>query len=247
MVRKSVTCVPRGLVALTIAVSIVCAAMVAPSVNAHALTHVNCLSSVCRYLPFVDRAKPATVAELTWTYERGGTWVAVGTVRNLNGDTPVYDVVVKVDFYGRSGTKLLETQLVTTTLTATLPGQLNPFTSGISIFGEEVSDVSASIESYSLTSTKTIVPQTLTFTRKPNPKDSIGTVRNSTPYTVTGVIVTLWLPASINCEQIETHDLPGILKPGQTITFTPYVCGLGGPAVLPSGAMLAAAQAAVVP
>ena len=247
LVRKPVRCVAGQFVALTTAVSIAFPSTGVPPIKVQASTHAGCPSRVCSYLPFVDRAKPVMVAEVSWTSLRDGSYMAVGTVKNVNGDAPVYDVVVDVRFYVRSGTQLLETRTSTTALTATLPGQPNPFVTGTTVGGEAVSDVSADIKSYSLTSTKAIVPQTLTFTPKPDPKDSIGTVRNTTPYTVTDVIATLWLPASGNCYSIETHDLPGVLKPGQTITFTPYVCGFGRPYVLPSGATLAAAQAVVVP
>ena len=248
LVRKQVRCGVGQLVAMTTAVSVAFASTGMPPIKVQASTHAGCPSRVCSYLPFVDRSKPVMVAEMSWNRVRDGSTVVVGTVKNVNGDAPVYDVVVEVRFYGDSGRiKLLDTKTIATTLTATLPTQLNPFATSVSSGIGEVFAVTADIKSYSLMSTKTIVPQTLTFTPKPDPKDSIGTVRNTTPYTVTDVIVTLWFPASGNCYSIETYHLLGVLKLGQTITFTPYGCRSGWPYVLPSGATLAAAQAVVVP
>lgn len=233
---------------MTIAVGIFFAATDTSQPGVRALALVGCPSIHCRYLPFIERAKPVTVAGLTWTSFRDGSFGAVGTVKNTTRDQPVYNVVVEVSFYIRSGSVLREATIVTTTLPATLPGQPNPFIAGTQMGGEAVSNVKASIKSYSLTSATNIVSQTLTFTPIAGSTDSLGTVINTTSYTVTNVIVVLWSPAVNNCKGIVTYKLLGTLKPKQSITFNPSICtGLGWPVTLPSGEVLASAQAVVVP
>lgn len=248
MVCKSVSRVVGRFILTTVAIGITFAATNASQLGVRALVPADCPSNHCRYLPFIERAKPVTVAGLTWTSFRDGSFSAVGTVKNTTRDQPVYNVVVEVSFYIRSGSVLREATIVTTTLPATLPNQSNPFFASAGPGGESVSDVKASIKSYSLISATTIVSQTLTFTPKPGSTDSLGIVVNTSPYTVTDVIVVLWSPAVNNCKGIVTYNLHGILKPGQSITFNPSICtGLGWPLTSPSGEVLASAQAVVVP
>ena len=248
LVRKPVKRVASQLVALTTAISVVLTSAALTPIDANAAILAACPNAFCLHLPFVSRAKPVEIGEV---HNSGGyvdgSYGLVGTVRNLNGDAPVYDVVIEASFYDLGGGKR-ETSTTRTALTATLPSQANPFTIRSTVYGGIIFGYKVNIQSYSLTNTQTIVPQTLTFVPKPNSSGSIGTVQNTTPFKVRDVRVTLWgLFVSSICANVEIYDLPGALMPGQTVTFTPYGCGFGRPFMSPSNTPLAAAQAVVVP
>lgn len=245
MVCKSIGQAAGRVLLLTMVIGVTIVVIYASPLIGRATSLSECQSDNCRYLPFIERAKPVAVAGLTWTSFRDGSFGAVGTVKNTTFSQPVYNVIVEVDFYYGQGL-VPEPQIVTTTLPAVLPGQLNPFMAGVRGIGG-VFDVKASIKSYSLTSATKIVSQTLAFTPKPGSTDLLGTVRNTTPFTVTDAIVVLWTPAANGCEGIVTYNFLGNLNPGQSKEFSPSVCGWGRPWIWPSGETLAAAQAVVVP
>ena len=248
LVREPVKRVASQLVALTTAISVVLTSAALTPIDANAAVLAACPNVVCQHLPFVSRTKPVAIVEAHSISLRGGSYGVVGTVRNFNGDAPVYDVVIEASFYEGGGGRL-DTNTTRTVLTATLPSQSNPFTILSTAQIGLVYRYTVNIQSYSLTNTQTIVTQTLSFAPKLNSSGSIGTVENPTPFNVRDVRVTLWTPLfSSSCNSVvEIYDLPGVLMPGHTITFTPYGCGFGQPFTGLPNTTLTAAQAVVVP
>ena len=86
---------------------------------------VDCPPSDCVSLPLLSKPLPVRVFETERHHSRDEALRVTGEVVTTS-DRPVYEVVVEVRVYDRAG-HLLGSSRRATALTATLPGQLNPF------------------------------------------------------------------------------------------------------------------------
>jgi hypothetical protein len=85
----------------------------------------DCPAPECVYLPLLSKPLPVRVFETEHFRSRMETLRVTGEVVTTS-DRPVYEVVVEVRVYDHAG-GLLGSSRRATALTATLPGQLNPF------------------------------------------------------------------------------------------------------------------------
>ncbi len=104
-------------------------------------------------------------------------------------------------------------------MTATLPGQANPFKIGSSFLIGLVGRYEVKIKGYNLVSAQSYVSPTVTFASETSSGYIVGTIRNTSPFTIANTRVVLNFKVA-SCG-VNIYDFPEKLKPAQTITFIP--------------------------
>src|SRR6266566_4997067 len=97
----------------------------APASSRASTRAASCAQPGCVFLPIVLRPPPIAVADLWDTRARDGS-VRFGGFVVATGSQPVYDAIIEATLYDGND-QLISTWTGTTVLTATLPGQENPF------------------------------------------------------------------------------------------------------------------------
>jgi len=190
----------------------------------------DCPAPECVYLPLLSKPMPVRVFETKRYLSREGTLRVTGEVVTTS-DRPVYEVVVEVRVYDHAG-HLLGSKPGVTALTATLPGQLNPF--------EVVTNVDddGSIGSYeaipihwSLDSEQVYRPVTAIITGT-EAMDS-GTwvyaeARNDESEPLADVYAVVWSLYQNDYSPVIAQPIAACLAPGETVAFNEYLYGVYG-------------------
>jgi hypothetical protein len=175
------------------------------------------------YLPLVSvPSPPVQIAEAGLTSMISGQYFLRGDVTAI-ADHPVYDVAIEARLYDDYN-NLLTTATGTTVLTATLPGQLNPFnviTTYLRSDSPYVGRWEAEITGWSLDSDRTYLPATVVSIRTevhaPYFTVVYVEVRNDNTQTVYDVRVVAW--SLYQCVPIGSQSAAAVLAPGETAFF----------------------------
>ena len=191
---------------------------------------VDCPTSDCVYLPLLSKPLPVRVFETEHHRSCDEALRVTGEVITTS-DRPVYEVIVEVRVYDHAG-HLLGSKPGVTALTATLPGQLNPF--------EVVTNVDddGSIGSYeaipihwSLDSEQVYRPVTAIITGT-EAMDS-GTwvyaeARNDESEPLADVYAVVWSLYQNDYSPVIAQPIAACLAPGETVAFNEYLYGVYG-------------------
>lgn len=180
------------------------------------------------YLPYVGYTSAIQIARYSPACTRANALRILGDVTN-NGSRPAYDVAVEMQVYDNSG-NLLEVQVATPLLTATLPSQLNPFEK--IFFTECTTETYYELEviSWVWESDQSYLPLTVVY---PVTIEDFGLgawvnveFRNDAGSPLSAVRGVAWSTEQIF--SIQPHLLTDSLAPGETITMTEYIDGVYG-------------------
>jgi len=188
----------------------------------------DCTAPECVYLPLLSKPMPVRVFETKRYLSREGTLRVTGEVVTTS-DRPVYEVVVEVRVYDHAG-HLLGSSRRATALTATLPGQLNPFDVTTNV------DDSWLIGSYeaipihwSLDSEQVYRSATAVITGAE--VDYGGTwvyaeARNDESQPLADVNAVVWSLDQNDYSPMDPQPVDACLAPGETVAFTRFLYGV---------------------
>ncbi len=189
-------------------------------------SQVDCASAHCVYLPVVNFTIPVRIVYDEGGRDRPGNYHLVANLTAATDD-PVFDVVLEAKVYDQEN-QLLGVYTDTTSLVATLPGQLNPvliFTP-LSVFDYTIHH-ELSIIDWNMQHDQIIKPLMVVYsdTWLTDPIRYIyAEFRNDEPYPLTKVQALGWSMPYGCISEYETLD---ILYPGEIIThsFGGMYCG----------------------
>jgi hypothetical protein len=185
-----------------------------------------CAQAACVYLPAVFVPPPAQVTSVDFTRDRAGDILVQGEVVNMTA-SPLYDVVVEARLYDQTN-QLIDISSGTTVLSATLPGQVNPFNFYTDLSSHQppfAARVEAQVSGWNQSSVKTYRPATILQVRTEPGLPSVSVtvhadIRNDESVPLTNVQVIAW---SFPQNNIITGTTIDRLMPGATATVTTYV------------------------
>ncbi len=179
---------------------------------------IACSEPQCVYLPIISNSLVITINEIKGWGGKYGRSGAFGEVIN-NSNFPVYNVVVQATFIGLSGIPQSSTN--TTFLTATLPGQANPFSiASPDAYGALVASKVLSWDITPTISLSNLTVVTLSNYLEPsNPpiyRPVTGTLRNDTNTTLKDIQLYVWNVKSVGWD----GQVISRVSPGDTVTFS---------------------------
>jgi hypothetical protein len=182
-----------------------------------------CPAGVCIYLPVLPYTPipPVKILDLKLHRDRPGNCAVTGEIETTAGK-PVYDVQIDVRIYDQNN-QLVGTVAATTVLTATLPGQLNPFDIGTvidCIYSEKHAE--ALISGWSLTSDINYAPLTVTLWPQGMPGELVDVatarIQNDGPVPLENVQAIIW--SMQQAGGIYAQKVADRMAPGEAITVT---------------------------
>lgn len=184
----------------------------------------SCPDNYCLYLPYVNSPKPVKIMQTKATRSISGQFRVIGNVATTL-DLPVEEVILELKGYDlRTG--LLGVITGTTVLTATLPGQLNPFDMNTPFDAGEVYSYSVEVVGWNSNPDTILCAPTLVATDTHwsfTGIDVVTTIRNDSPQTLSNVQSIAWaLDTASGLSLIPVTDS---LLPGETMTFASFVYG----------------------
>ncbi len=182
-----------------------------------------CQAAACIFLPLLPYAPipPVEISAQTEGCTRFGTYEMRGEIRTTR-DIPVYDVRIEVPIYNRNN-QLVGTAGTTTVLTATLPGQLNPFEidPNISCHIDGIHGV-PKIVGWDPASAVTYAPLSTDIFPKLNLGDLVSQVwariQNDGPVPLENVKAIIW--SVQQSDGMIGYDIADSIAPGEVITMT---------------------------
>ncbi len=199
--------------------------------NAATSAKVACSSPYCIYMPIATILQPVYIADVIGSYDRSHKYFIKGDVTAIVGNQ-VTGVVLEAQVFDLD--QLLGTFTGTTELTATLLGQLNPFIIGtnISTYEHPLENLHQDIRAIEWNSdgSPAFAPLTVVMTQTeeyiPLGTTVTATFRNDESLPMTNVWGMAW---SFCQENISDKELLAVdLAPGETISYTKYLSGVGG-------------------
>jgi len=190
----------------------------------------DCPAPECVYLPLLSKPLPVRVFETEEHNSRWDTLLVTGEVVTTS-DRPVYEVVVEVQVYDHAG-HLLGSSRRATALTATLPGQLNPFdvTTNVDnnwlIASYEAIPIHWSLESEQvyrqvaavITGMEYIYSGTWVYAE----------ARNDESQPLADVYAVVWSLNQNDYSSMSPQPVDACLAPGETVAFTRFLYGAYG-------------------
>ncbi len=180
------------------------------------------------YLPYVGYTPAIQVARYSPACTKANALRILGDVIN-KGSRPAYDVAVEMRVYDNIG-NLLEVQVASPLMTATLSSQLNPFDK---IFYTECtieSDYELEVQSWGWESDQSYLPLTVVYSETIEDFGLGAWVnvefRNDAGSALSDVRGVAWSMDQLF--SIQPHLLTDNLAPGETVTMTEYLYGVYG-------------------
>jgi len=192
-----------------------------------AFAAAGCPAPECVYLPLLSKPMPVRVFETERYNSRFDTLRVTGEVVTTS-DRPVYEVVVEVRVYDHAG-HLLGSSRRATALTATLPGQLNPFAVTTNV------DNDGSIASYEAIPVQWSMESELVY--RPLAAVITGTevmyngtwvyaeARNDEIDPLADVNAVVWSLDQNDYSSMSPQPIAACLAPGETVAFTRFLYG----------------------
>ena len=193
----------------------------------------DCPTSDCIYLPLLSNPAPVRVFETKHHRSRMETLRVTGEVI-ATSDRPVYEVALEVRVYDHAG-RLLGSQPGITALTATLPGQLNPFevTTNVGDDGS-IGRYEVVITHWSLESDQVYHPVTAVITGTEEMYHGTWVyveARNDEIEPLAEVYGVVWSLNQNDYSPVIGQPIAACLAPGETVAFTEFLRGVGGTSV----------------
>jgi len=188
----------------------------------------DCPAPECVYLPLLSKPLPVRVFETEEHNSRWDTLLVTGEVVTTS-DRPVYEVVVEVQVYDHAG-HLLGSSRRATALTATLPGQLNPFDVTTNVDNNWlIASYEAIPIHWSLESEQVYRPVTAVITDTEG-TPSYGTwvyaeARNDESQPLADVYAVVWSLNQNDYSSMSPQPIAACLVPGETVAFTRFLYG----------------------
>ncbi len=191
----------------------------------------DCSSLYCNYIPVVTILQPVRIVDETGGRDRGGNYIIKGDVTAMTSNQ-VTDLVLEARVFDSE--QLLGAFIGTTELKATLPGQLNPFVIGtnISTFEHPVANLHEDIRAIEWNSdgSPAFAPLTVVMTQTEGymylGTTVTATFRNDESLPMVNIIGMAWS----FCQETISDGLllADNLAPGETVTYTRFLWGVGG-------------------
>jgi hypothetical protein len=145
------------------------------------------------YLPSIFQAAPVQVAAIKASPSRANTYRVVGELVNVT-NSPAYSVTLEVRVYDAED-RLLGTNTGQPVFFATVPGQRNPFESGVNVSFWQVARSEIRVVDWSLSHSPPYAPVTIVSTNLRTSGSALiisGELRNDTGYVLEDVRVAAW-------------------------------------------------------